>query len=247
MGVRGTVSTSAVVIETFAGLINPFTFRFGGENRIILNLQELCALHAFYYQNEKLVIAENTDATGSDIINGIKIPVYQKSDPTRQFLVQADRTAQTNITVETVALTAYWDTMEKDRKAIHAVRVAHTSAGSAGLETLGFRIVPQGKMIGLIISEPNGFDDTNIDTSVQRVNLLIEGAAAFHLNDMADAVPLAYYDYVGPAAIGDLLRPFRAYDFRNAGIDVKSKQVTIQLDVQDVSDALVIIPIIEVE
>ncbi|MBI4135079.1 MAG: hypothetical protein HY471_03175 [Candidatus Sungbacteria bacterium] len=246
MGVKGAVSTAAVVIEDFADLINPFTFRVGGDNRVICTLQELCALMVFYY-GKVPSIGENTDATGNNFIGGLKIPVYQKSDPTRDFLVQADRSAVTNIATETVSLTAYFDMGVTDKKPVHAVRVAHTSAGSAGLETLGFRIVPQGKMIGLIIQEPNGFTDGNIDTSVQRVKLLVEGKEMFHFNDLGDAWDGGQTDYVTPSPLADLLRPYRTFDLRPAGLDVKGQQVVVQLDVQDVSDALVIIPVIEVE
>ncbi len=246
IGVRGTVATAAVVIETFAGLINPFTFRFGAANRVILTLQELCMLHAFYYPHQKFAIGENTDATGSDHIGGVRIPVYQKADPTRQFLIQADRAAVTNITVETVAITAYWDTGVTDRKPVHAVRVPHTTAGSAGIETMGFRLVPEGNLIGIIMVEPNGFTDTNIDTSIQRTKLLVDGRVQCHFNDLADAMDPNFTDYVTPLPVADLLRTGRMFDLRPEGLDTKAQQVVIQVDVQDVSDACVFIPIIEV-
>lgn len=246
LGVKGAVATAAVVIETFGGLIAPFTLRFGSENRIVLNLAELCALMAFYYK-EIPAIGENTDNTGNDFIGGIKIPVYQKSDPSKQFLAQADYATQTNVSTETLALSSYWDTGEKDRKPIHAVRLAHTTAGTAGLETLGFRIVPEGRLIGLIISEPNGFTDGNIDTSVQKVKILEDGKKIAEFNDLADSTPATIIDHVTPLPIADLLRPYRMFDLRPNGIDARAKQLTIQLDVQDVSDAVVIIPIIEIE
>jgi len=244
MGVKGAVSTSAVVIETFAGLVAPFTLRFGGDNRLVLNLDELCALMAFYY-HEIPAVGENTDGTGNDFIGGLKIPVYLKAEAGKQFLVQADRTAQTNIGTETVDLYGYWDAGEPNRKPVHAVRIAHTTSGSAGLETLGSQIVPEGNLIGLIISEPNGFADGNIDTSVQRVKILANGKKVAEFNDLGDVTPTEVLDYVAPLPIADLLRPFRRLDLRDAGIDAKGQVLTLQLDVQDVSDACVIIPVLE--
>lgn len=246
IGVKGAVSTAAVVIEDFADLINPLTIRYAGDNRIVLTLQEMVALSAFYF-NEKITIGENTDATGNNFLGNIKVPIFQKVETGKDITLQADRSAVTNIATETVAITGYWDTGITGKKPIHAVRIAHTSSGTAGIETLGSRIVPRGKMIGLIVSQPNGFADGNIDVSVQRLKILEEGEEIAALNDLADAVDLGNVDYVTPSPLADLVRPYRVFDFRPSGFDVKAKEHTIQIDVQDVSDALVFIPIIEIE
>ena len=246
LGLKGAVSTAAVVIEDFADLLNPFTFRFGSENRIVLTGEELCALMSFYY-GQLPAIGENTDATGNDFLGGIKIPVYQKSDNNRQFLAQADRTAVTNIATETIALTSYWDTGDSGRGAIHCVRIAHTTSASAGLETLGSQIVPAGQLIGLLIKQPNGFADGNIDTSVQRIKILEAGKEIAAMNDLADHTPIEVLDYVTPSPLADLLRQTRVYDLRPAGFDARGKQLTLQVDVQDVSDAIVIIPVIAIK
>lgn len=246
LGVKGAVATAAVVIEDFADLINPLTLRYGGDNRLVLTLQELIALSVFYY-GKRVAIGENTDVTGNDFIGGIKIPVYQTIESGRDLTIQLDRSAVTNITTETVALTGYWDTGETNKKPIHCVRVAHTTSATAGIETYGSRIVPKGKLIGLIIAEPSGFADSNIDTSIQRVKILENGEEVAHLNDLADAVSLADIDYVTPSVFADLLRPYRAFDFRPNGFDPKANEITLQFDVQDVSDAIVILPVIEIE
>ena len=243
IGVKGAVSTAAVVIEDFADLINPLTIRYAGDNRLILTLQELIALSIFYY-GKRIAIGENTDATGTDFFGGIKIPLYQKMETGKDLVIQADRSAVTNIATETVAITGYYDTGEIG-KPIHCVRIQHTTSGTAGVETLGSQIVPKGKLIGLIVATPNGFADGNIDTSVQRLKLLENGEVVAELNDLADAVALADLDYVTPSPLADLVRPYRAFDFRPAGFDAKAKVLTLQLDVQDVSDAIVILPVIE--
>lgn len=246
IGLKGAVATAAVVIEDFADLLAPLTLRYGAENRIVLNGEELVALMMFYY-GQPPAIGENTDATGNDFLGGIKVPVYEKTDPSKQFLLQADRAAVTNISTETIGVSAYWDTGEENRKPIHCVRIAHTTAGSAGLETLGFRIVPEGKLIGLMVKIPNGFADGNIDTSVQRLKILAKGKKIAEFNDLADHQNTYSLDYVTPSPLHDLLRQTRVFDLRPAGLDAKTEELTLQLDVQDVSDAIVIAPVIEVQ
>lgn len=245
MGVKGAVSSSAVVIETFAGLISPFTLRKGAENRIILALDELCALMAFYY-GELPNIGENTDATGNDFIGGLKIPVYDNFDDNQQFLVQADRVAVSNIATETVALTGYADTGVEGKAPVHAVRIPHTTSGSAGLETFGSSIPPVGKLLGIILKMPNGFADGNIDVSLQKVKLYEDGQEVAGINSLADVTIPGGVDFVTPSPMADLLRQFVFMDLRGAGFDTKAKRYTLAWDVQDVSDAIVIIPVFEV-
>jgi len=244
LGLKGAITTASVALEAFAGVLSEYTFKVKGEERIVLDGGDLVALMAFYY-GEVPRFGENTDNTGTNYLGGVKIPIYEKFSADKPFTHEATRTAVTNVGTETLGVSSYWDTNEAERKPIHAVKITHTTAGSAGYETLGFRIVPKGNMIGLIIGQPNGFDDGNIDISVQRVNLLVDGEVMHELNSLTDAVALAEVDYVTPGPIADLLRPYTVFDFRKSGVDVKGKEVTIQLDVQDASDAIDIIPVIE--
>ena len=245
MGLKGAVATSAVVIEDFGDLLSEYVLFVGSETRLKLDSQDLCALHKFYYGGF-LHIGENTDATGNDYIGGVKIPVYAPADPAKPFTHAATRTAVTNIATETIALSTYWDMEEVGRKAIHAVKLTHTTAGGAGFEQLNFGIPRVGKLIGLIFEIPNGFDDTNIDTSIQRFRILVEGVEHSQFNILSDGVPLNDQNYVAPAPHGDLLRPYLAFDFRPAGYDAKANRLTLAIDIQDVSDAIAIIPILEV-
>ncbi|MEK6580401.1 MAG: hypothetical protein AABZ55_14340 [Bdellovibrionota bacterium] len=243
LGLKGAVSTAAVVIEDFADLLNPLTLRFGGENRIVLTGEELCALMAFFY-GQLPAIGENTDVTGNDFLGGVKVPVYQKTDPNKQFTLQADRSAVTNIATETISVSGYFDTGEQGRRPIQCVRVAHTTAGSAGLETFGPRIVPNGDLIGLLLKVPSGFADGNIDTSVQKLKILADGKVIAEFNDLGDHSPTEVEDYVTPSPLADLLRQTRMFDLRPAGLDAIGKQLPLQFDVQDISDAIVVMPVI---
>jgi len=245
LGVKGAVSTAAVVIETFAGLISPFTLRKGAANRIVLALDELCALSQYYYQNH-IAIGENTDNTGNDFLGDIRIPINDDFDPANQFLVQADRVAQTNIATETVSMTAYADSVSGDKKPIHAVRIQHTTAGAAGIEQMQSRIPAVGMLRALILKVPNGFADGNIDTSIQRLKIYDDMQLIAEFNDLGDAESMAQIDYVTPSPTADLLRQFRVFNFGDVGIDTTKGTISYAFDVQDVSDAIVIIPVIEI-
>lgn len=246
LGVKGAVSTAAVAIETFAGLISPFTLRKGAENRIVLALDELCALSVATF-GHRLAIGENTDNTGTDFLGDIRIPVFDKVDPANQFLVQADRVAVTNIATETVSLTGYFDTGITDRKPVHAVRIPHTTVGTAGMEQFGPKIPAVGTLRKLIVKVPNGFADGNIDTSIQRVKVYDDTQLVAEFNDLGDAVTLGDIDYVTPTPYADLMRQFRVFDFGPAGLDAKKGTLSLAFDVQDVSDACVIIPVLDIE
>lgn len=246
MGVKGAVSTAAVVIETFAGLIAPFTLRKGAANRIVANLDELIALSAYMYGVAPR-IGENTDNTGNDFLGDIRIPVYDKVDPANQFLVQADRAAQTNIATETVALTGYFDTGATDRKPIHYVRIPHTTAGSAGIEQLQPRIPAVGILKALIIKMPNGYADGVTAPSVQRVKIYDDSQVVAEFNTLADGLNLGgRTDIVTPDPQADLLRQFAVFDLGASGLDASKGTLSLGVDVQDVSDACVFLPVIEI-
>jgi len=244
LGMKGAVSTAAVAIETFAGLLSEYNLRHGSQSIITANMQELVALMAFYY-GEQPVGGENTDVTGNDFIGGVKVPVYATTSPDKPLTHTAEWTTQTNITVSTLGVSAYWDDTANGKKPIHAVKIAHTTAGSAGYETLSFRIAPVGNLIGLIFLNTNGFSDANIDVSIQRARILVDGQLHSQFNALNDTLTPTVTDYVTPLPIADILRLYSIFDLRPTGIDAKGKELTLQLDVEDVSDVVSIIPVLE--
>ncbi len=244
LGLKGAVSTAAVVIEDFADLLSEYVLRVGAENRIIMDAQDLCALSWAVFR-EPLVIGENTDATGNDFLGNIKVPVFAAADQAKPFTHSAERTAVTNIATETLGATGYWSETAPTRKAIHAVKVPYTTAAAAGYDTPAFRIAPVGNLRYLIIEQPNGFADGNIDVSVQRVRILANGQLHSQFNALVDAIPYPGVDLVTPGPIADLMRPYLIFDCGEDGIDAKGQELTLQLDVQDVSDAVSIIPVLE--
>lgn len=245
LGLKGAVATAAVAIETFALLLQPFTLRKGADNRIILNGDELVALAKYYY-DEDATMGENTDNTGNDFLGNIKIPVNDVFDNNAQFLYQADRVAATNISVETLGLTGYADVEEDNRPPVHAVRIAHTTAGTAGIEQFQPRIPAVGLLKAIMLKVPNGFGDGNTDVSVQRLKLFSGGQEIASWNALTDARSLvAHNDFVTPLPMASLLQQFLVFDLGD-GIDAKAEELSLAFDVQDVSDAIVVIPILEV-
>lgn len=244
LGMQGAISTAAVAIETFAGLLSEYNLRVGAESRITANMQELVALMGFYY-GEIPAIGENTDNTGFDFIGGVKIPVYAAAEVAKPITHTAEWTTATNVATSTLSATGYWDDTPNGHKPIHAVKIAHTTAGSAGYETLSFRVAPIGQLIGLILKNTNGLNDGNIDASIQRVRILVDGQLHSQFNALGDMTPPSIVDYVTPLPLADILKLYTVCDLRPTGLDAKGKEVTLQLDVEDVSDAITILPVLE--
>ncbi|MFA6495439.1 MAG: hypothetical protein WCV87_03760 [Candidatus Paceibacterota bacterium] len=247
LALKGAISTAAVAIEDFSVFLSEFVVKVGGEERIAnLTGQDLAALSAAWFKTIP-VIGENTDNTGNDFLSNIKVPIFASIDLAKPITVGASYTAVTNVGTNTIGLTAHCDKSAIAQKAIHAVGIGHTTAGSAGYETLGFRMPPVGVMKKLILRNlpASDFTDANIDVSVQRINILVDGKVEHELNVLTDAEGLAMIDFVTPLPIADLLRPYKVFDFGDEGIDCKGKEVVVQLDVEDVSDAIKLIPVME--
>lgn len=244
LALKGAISSAAVAVESFAGVLSEYVLRVGAENRIILNLRDMIALQAFYFKTLP-TIGENTDNTGNDFIGGVTLPVFAKVEQNKPLSHSAARTAVTNVGTETLAATAYFEDKPTGKKPIHAVAVPYTTAAATGYDTPAFRIAPVGTLIGLIIQQANHFADGNIDVSVQRVRLLADGQVHSQFNALTDHTTIAAVDHVTPSPMGDLLRDYSIFDLRESGIDAKAQELTLQLDVEDASDAIRIIPVME--
>ena len=246
LSLNGTVGTAAVAIETFAGLLNPFSFKVGSETRIQLRAADLIALMAFFY-NRTPQIWENTDATGSDFIQGIKIPIQETIDPAQSYTYAATRVAQTNISVETLALAAVYYDDAKGKKPIVAVELPYTTAAASGYTQLGVELPPIGKLIGLIVNQTIGPADGTFISSIQRFQMQENGknTSKFPATLGATLGSGIFDGTLSP--IADLLKYFNAFDFREEPIDLKTSKVTFSVDVEDVSDATRFIAVIEKE
>lgn len=243
MGLKGAVSTAAVAIEDFVGVLSEYNFKAGSETRIQLNMRQLVALMLFYY-GDLPMIWENTDNTGNDFVNGVKVPIQETVDATRPLSHSATRTAVTNIGTETLAISGVYYKDNKGKKPIHAVRVPFTTAASTGYDQLGVTLPPIGDLIGVIVQQVAVFADGNIDISVQRLQMNVNGQPHSKLNAAAHSGGWAGRSVGVLDPMDDLLNPFSMWDFREDPIDLTKDKVEFAVDVEDTSDAITLIPVI---
>ena len=246
LGWKGAITTGAVAVEAAAACFSEFVLRVGGQERIVLNLNELVALMSAYY-NKPPLIGENSDNTGEVFIGGVKLPLGISTDPNKPITISAGFTTVSNVGTQTLAISGYWSEAAMVQKAIHAVRIALTSAAAAGYQELSSRIAPLGKLRYIIVKNTTGFGDGNVDVSIQRLRLKIDGQLHCQWNSLADFTPTVFGDNVLPLPTFTLGKDFLIFDCGEDGIDVKGQEGVIEFDVQDVSDAVVFIPVIEME
>lgn len=246
LSINGTVSTAAVALETFVGLLNPFVFKAGQETRIQLRARDLIALMAFFY-NRVPRCWENTDNTGSDFVLGIKIPIQETIDAGQTYTYSATRVAQTNISVETLALSAVYYEEAAGKKPIIAVELPYTTAGAAGYTNIGVELPPLGKLIGLLIFNTTIPADGTFLHSIQRIQMLESGqATSKFLASVHDSLAAA----VGLASnppLADVLNNYTMVDLRESPVDLKEKRITFSVDVEATSEATRFIAVIEKE
>jgi len=245
LGLKGAVSTAAVVVETFAPVLSEYVVRIGAETRIQMDGQDLVALMMAYF-NQRPKIGENTDGTGNDFLGGVKVPIFAPVSNDKPITHAATRTAVTNISTETISVTGYWDKDGNGNKPVHAVKIALTTAAAAGYQELSARIAPVGTLKGLLVKQANDFADGNIDVSIQRLRIKANGVVHSAFNSLGDGSTLADIDYVTPSPIAGLLAPYAYFNLGPTGIDAKGQELTVEFDVEDVSDAVVFIPILDI-
>jgi len=243
IGLKGAVATAAVAIEDFVGVLSEYNFKAGSETRIQLSFRQMIALMNFYY-GDLPFIWENTDATGNDFVGHVKLPIQELVDPSRPLHHSATRTAATNIGTETLAITGVYYNDAKGKRAVHAVRIPFTTAGAAGYDQMGVTVPPIGELIGVIIQQAAVFADGNIDVSVQRVQMNVNGQPHSKLNALAGSGGWAGKSVGVLDPMDDLMNPFVFWDMREDPIDLTANKVEFALDVEDVSDAITLIPVV---
>mgnify|MGYP001571826427 CR=1 FL=1 len=248
IGLKGDIATAAVAIEAFADVLSEYDVWVGSDLRIKADGNDLCALMALYFK-QLPVLGENSHNTGTDVIGGLKVPLQVDVPENLEITHAATRTAVTNVSVETISVSGYWLDANPGRKPIHCVVVTWTSNGSTGDEIKDFRLPPIGRLVGMILAMPaaSDFTDANFDISAQRVKLLKDSTAVAELNTLGDAEGLEEVNFVSLSIYGDLLARYKRFDFRPEGFDLKSGTFNLKIDNQDASDALRLLPIIEIE
>lgn len=246
LSIRGAVSTAAVALETFCGLLTPLTIKAGQETRIQLRLRDLIALQAFYY-GETPEMWENTDNTGQDFVFGVKIPIQEVMNSEQVYSYSATRVAQTNIASEELTLVGAYMADNKGRKPIVATELQYTTAAATGITQLGVQVPPIGKIIGLIVFNTTIPTDAASTFSIQRLQVLLNGAVSSKLPMSVGKRIVSGVSDGTLSPVNDVLKPYSFFDFRDEPIDAVASAVTFAVDVQATSEAVRIIAVIEKE
>lgn len=244
LGFNATGATAAVVMETFVGLLNPFTFKAGQETRIQLRARDLIALMSFYYGRGPNMFEETT-ATGYNRVMGIRIPIQEVIDPSLTYTYAATRVSQTNQSAEVLALAAKYLDDSKGRKPIIAVELPYTTSGSTGYTAIGVNLPPVGNLIGLLIFQTTVPTNTTILYDVQRIQMYIDGRLgpkmpAFIMNEWPSGVLEG-----ATSPLQRILNNYSIVDFRDEPFDAKAHLITFQVDVEVASEATRFIGIFE--
>lgn len=244
IGLKGTVSTAAVTLEAFTGVLSQFTFKAGQETRIQLSMHDLIALMAAVYK--QLPFAwENTDNTGSDFILGLKVPIWETIDPNTAYTYSAQYTAVTNITSPVLSITAvYEDSAPSGQTPIIAVPVNYTTAGATGSTSINARLTNLGSVKGLLVFNTTAPIDGADLYDIQRIQLVESGKQTSLLTAACQDPLHGVSQYVSLLPFGEVLQPYQYYDFSPSPLDAKAGYVEFIVDVETVSEATRLIAII---
>lgn len=244
MSIFGDVAAAPVTIETVAAVMSQFTFKAGQETRIQLNLQDLIALMAVYY-NELPVVWENTDNTGTSYIAGVKIPVNETIDKNITYTWSATYAAQTNFSVVKLVLEAVYLDQATGAKPVIIVPISFTTPGSTGMSAVNARLQNLGNLVGLLLYNTDVFSDGIDITDVQRIQLVESGKQTSLLNAFSARAFRGSEQYGTLLPLGETLSNYSYWTFKDSPINVKDQYLEFIADIETASAAVRIIPIIE--
>lgn len=244
LSIKGVVGTAPVTIATALKALSQFTFKAGQETRIQLSGLDLLALHAAYYGHLPLAW-QNTDNTGSTFVLGLKIPIQEVIDSTLTYTYSAQYTAQTNFATPVLSLTAvYLNAAPANAKALIVVPVPFTTPGATGATAVGATLQNLGTMIGLLLFNTTAPSDGADLYDIQRVQLIESGkATSILLTANPDVLP-GISGFADGTNMGKALSAFSYWDFSAEPYDVKTAFMQFTADVETVSEATRLIPII---
>lgn len=237
-------ATAANVAEDSLNILNPFVFKVGQETRIQLRGRDLVALQAFWYHEFPLMF-EADAATDDFKILGIRVPIYEQIQQNVAYSFGATRVALTNASGEVLELAARWSEKALKPKPIYAVEQPFTTAAATGRTNLGIQLPKLGNLVGLIMFNTAAPTNTADASSVQRVQLYLDGVRGPQYNVGTRGLIPGFSAGEQGTPPHDVLANYSFVDLREDPIDVKGQNVEIEVDVQDASDAVRIIPIIE--
>lgn len=243
IGLKGAVSIAPVTVTTALAAISQFTFKAGQETRIQLNGRDLVALMSAFYKTLPLAW-QNTDNTGTTYVLGIKVPIQETIDNNISYTYSFNYTAQTNFATPVLSMTAVYKESDGGKKPILAVPVAYTTPAATGTTSVNSRLTNLGNMAGLLIFNTTAPTDAGDVYDIQRVQLVENGKQTSLLTG-ANVDPLpGIHGYADATKFGNVLQPYQYFDFSDEQVNVKDGYVEFIVDVETVSEATRLIPII---
>lgn len=243
LGLQGTVGTAPVTLKTALLSISQFTLKAGQETRLQLSGQDLLALAMAVY-GKKPFAWQNTDNTGNTFILGLKIPVFEKIDPTISYTYSFTYAAQTNFTSPTLALTAVYLNNAPSKSPIIAVPIPFTTPGATGTTSIGSRLTNLGQLAGLLLFQTTAPADGAVLYDIQRVQIVESGKQTSLLHTACPDILPGISDFVDGGNFGKALQSYSYWDFSDEPFDVKTAYLEFIADIEVISEATRLIPII---
>ncbi len=243
IGIKGTVSTAPVTIQTVLKALAQFTFKAGQETRIQLSGVDLVALMAAWY-HENPFAWQNTDNTGSTFVLGIKVPIKEAIQAGVSYTYSATYAAQTNFSSPVLSITGVYYNTAQASKGVIAVPIPFTTPGATGSTGLGTTITNLGTLQGILLFNTTAPSDGADLYDIQRMQM-VENGAQTSLLLTANPDPLTgIFGYADGTRMGTVLQNYAYWDFTDEPYDVNSKYMQFLADVEVVSETTRLIPII---
>lgn len=244
IGMKHDNATAANTAEDSLNILNPFIFKVGQETRIQLRGRDLVALQAFWYHEFPLLF-EADAATDDFKVLGVRVPIYEQIQANTNYSLSATRVALTNASGEVLEVAARWNDTAIKPRPIYAVEQPFTTAAATGRTNLNIQLPKLGNLVGLIMFNTAAPTNTADASSVQRIQLYLNGVRGPQYNVGTRGLIPGFAAGEQGTPPHDILANYSFVDLREAPIDAKGQNIEIEVDVQDASDAVRLIPIIE--
>lgn len=241
IGMKHANATAANTAEDSLNILQPFVYKAGSETRIQMRGRDLFA-YSFFMTGKLPVMFEADAATDNFKVLGLRIPVWETTQQNLNYAWSATRVALTNASGEVLELAARWSDKQIQPNPLYAVEQAFTTAAATGRTNLNIQLPKVGDLIGLLMfntAAPTGTADAS---SVQRIQLYVNGNRSSQYN-VGTRGSLAGLTGAQDTPYFDVLANYSAVDLREDPLDAKANNIEIEVDVQDASDAVRLIPI----
>ncbi len=244
----GQGAVAIVTLENFLNLCNPFVFN-ANEPRIVMRGRDLFALSMAWYSG--VPFAFEGAAAAQDKVFGIRIPLWVKVKPTEQYSWQATRVAVTNISAETLGLSVLWKTGVPATGRIDAREIPFTTPAATGITQVVPKLPKIGKLLGLLVFATTAPTSAAQTSDVQTLYLqgLKRVLVSANWADLQATFDQYFEETSGLGTVTVLQRLLTNYgflDLRDEPIDLVNDDVAISIDAEVASEAVRLVPIIEV-